>query len=186
MPSENRKAHHVKTFATTGRHTKFVWCGCGGSCFTVASQQLVETVLQVQLGRFRLHRLHLDGNMLVVVEVFAEPQLAKVATSYLLADPKIRANHQHTRSGIHRVSGRLRLATGALSCAQTQTSITNHHHESVIISHIHKRTQSGNRFTSNQVVSGWHKYQQFLIIFLFCRTSSFLNSIGAIFKVAYI
>ena len=53
---------------------------------------LVEAVFQVQLWRLGLHGLQLDGHVLVVVEVLAQPQLAKVAAADLLAHAKVGAH----------------------------------------------------------------------------------------------
>ena len=50
---------------------------------------LVEAVFQVQLWRLGLHWLQLDGHVLVVVEVLAQSQLAKVAATDLLAHPEV-------------------------------------------------------------------------------------------------
>ena len=55
---------------------------------------LVEAVFQVQLWRLRLHGLQLDGHVLVVVQVLAQPQLAKVAAADLLAHAEVGA-HLH-------------------------------------------------------------------------------------------
>ena len=53
---------------------------------------LVEAVFQVQLWRLGLHGLQLDGHVLIVVEVLAQTQLAKVAAADLLAHAKVGAH----------------------------------------------------------------------------------------------
>lgn len=70
---------------------------------------LVEAVFQVQLRRLRLHRLQLDGHVLVVVEVLAQPQLAKVAAADLLAHAKVGA---HLGMGEGKIEGLCQIRCG--------------------------------------------------------------------------
>ena len=65
-----------------------------GSSLEVQLYLLVEAVFQVQLWRLGLHWLQLDGHVLVVVEVLAQSQLAKVAATDLLAHPEVGADHE--------------------------------------------------------------------------------------------
>ena len=77
-----------------------------GSSLEVKLYLLVEAVFQVQLWRLGLHWLQLDGHVLVVVEVFAQSQLAEVAAADFLAHPEVGPDHQHGR----RPRGRSRLS----------------------------------------------------------------------------
>lgn len=62
----------------------------------MAAEKLVETVLEVQLGSLCLHGLHLDRNVLIVVQILSEPQLTKVATANFLPNPEVGPNHEHS------------------------------------------------------------------------------------------
>ena len=50
-------------------------------------------VFEVQLWRFRLHRLQLDGYMLVGVEVLSEPKFSEISAADFLSDTKVRPDH---------------------------------------------------------------------------------------------
>lgn len=63
-----------------------------------AAEQFVNAVLRVQLRRLRLYRFHLDGHVLVGVDVLAESQVAEVAGSDSPADAEILTHHQHAGS----------------------------------------------------------------------------------------
>jgi hypothetical protein len=56
------------------------------SILTLCAQELVESVLEVELRRPRFGWLQLYGNILIVVQVLSEPELPKVATSNLFSD----------------------------------------------------------------------------------------------------
>ena len=51
-------------------------------------------VFKVKLRCLGLHRLQLDGHMLVGVHVLAEPQLPEISGPDLLPDPEVGPDHQ--------------------------------------------------------------------------------------------
>lgn len=94
----------------------------GRGTLTLEAEQLVEAVLEVELRRPRVGRLHFDGNVLAIVEVLAcsmlpllmrivlrcrkrrglwskrkrtQTELAEVARANLLADAEVGADHEH-------------------------------------------------------------------------------------------